>query len=94
VITRAFAVHERSTLAYPQLQAPAHFADLRRDIADIENKVAAARRFVNMTVSEYNATLGHFPASFTGRQSGRTTRRFFDLGVERVFVEDAPVVKL
>jgi LemA protein len=85
-----FAVVE----SYPQLQGSRHFTDLRQEISDIENKIAAARRFVNMTVSEYNASLGQFPASYISRQSGRAKRRFFDLGVERVFIEDAPVVKL
>jgi LemA protein len=79
--------------SYPDLQGSRHFTELRNEIADAENKIAASRRFMNMATAEYNASLGQFPTNLIARNSGHAKRRFFDLGVERVFVEDAPVVK-
>lgn len=77
----------------PQVQASSHFAELRRELADTEHKIAAARRFLNMTVAEYNAALERFPANAIGQTFGLYERRFFDLGLDRVFVEEAPSVK-
>jgi LemA protein len=79
--------------SYPAVQASSHFIELRRELADCENKIAAARRFFNMAVGEYNAALEQFPLNFIGQASGLHPRRFYDLGVERVFVEEAPAVK-
>ncbi len=79
--------------SYPEVKGSQHFSELRREIADTEHKIAAARRFLNMAVAEYNATLGQFPANVIGRSTGLTSRRFFDLGLDRVFVEEAPVVR-
>lgn len=79
--------------ANPSSQASSHFADLRGELVDVNNKIAAARRFFNLAVSEYNATLDQFPGNLIGRRFGLTTRRAFDLGIERVFLEDAPAVK-
>src|ERR1700729_2071818 len=41
--------------AYPDLKANTNFQQLQAQLTDIENKLAAARRFFNNTVSEYNA---------------------------------------
>jgi LemA protein len=78
----------------PTSQASSHFAELRSELVDVNNKIAAARRFFNLAVSEYNATLDQFPGNLIGRRFGLTSRRSFDLGIERVFFEDAPAVKL
>ncbi len=79
--------------SYPDLKASAHFAALRDEIGDIENKIAAARRFLNLAVAEYNTSLEQFPGNVVGPMFGASTRAGFDLGVERVFIEEAPVVK-
>lgn len=79
--------------AYPEVKASSHFSELRRDITDIEHKIAAARRFLNAAVSEYNASLGQFPNGIIARKSGFNERRFFNLGVERMFVEEVPAFK-
>lgn len=78
---------------YPDLQGSRHFSELRGEISDAENKIAAARRFQNMAVAEYNASLGQFPANLLARSAGHKPRNFYDLGLERVFVEEAPTVK-
>jgi len=78
----------------PQLQSSTHFQQLRMEIADAEHKIAASRRFFNAAVDEYNATLGQFPANVVASLAGNHRKRaFFDIGVERVLLDDAPVLK-
>lgn len=52
-----FAVAE----SYPDLKANQNFLQLQSELADIENKIAAARRFFNSTVQEYNTYIQIFP---------------------------------
>jgi len=47
---------------YPQLKADANFRQLQDQLTDLENKIAAARRFFNNSVAEYNAAIEQFPA--------------------------------
>ena len=89
-LVRLMAVAE----AYPQLQASPHFASLRDEIVDVENKLAGARRFLNLAVSEHNAALGQFPGSLLGSMFSIEPRKPFDLGLDRIFLEDAPLVKV
>jgi LemA protein len=56
---RLFAVAE----AYPDLKASANFAALQDELSDIENKIAASRRFLNAAVTEYNVSREQFPAN-------------------------------
>jgi LemA protein len=50
--------------AYPDLKASANFASLQAELSDIEHRIAAARRFHNAAVTEYNTTRDQFPANF------------------------------
>ena len=59
----------------------------------MNNKIAAARRFFNMAVNEFNASLDQFPANVIGRRFSLSAKRSYDLGLERPFVEDIPAVK-
>jgi LemA protein len=79
--------------SYPDIRADGHFRDLRSEIADSENKIACARRYHNATIAEYNATLRQFPANVVAAKLHLARRAHYDLGLERVFVEDAPVLK-
>ena len=54
---RLFAVAE----AYPDLKANTNYLELQRELSDIENKLAAARRFFNNAVGEFNAVRRQFP---------------------------------
>jgi LemA protein len=56
---RLFAVAEQ----YPDLKASAAFLQLQGEIGEVENKIAAARRFLNNAVREYNTTRAQFPAN-------------------------------
>lgn len=48
--------------AYPDLKANANFQALQGELADVEDKLAAARRALNAAVSRYNAGRESFPA--------------------------------
>lgn len=48
--------------AYPDLKASANFQELQRELADVEDKLAAARRALNAAVARYNTGVESFPA--------------------------------
>ena len=79
--------------AYPDLKANQNFLELQQQLSDIEGKIAAARRFYNGAVSEYNAGIQAFPAVLFAKSFGFGPEIFFDLGEERAQVAQAPSVK-
>ena len=85
---RLFAVSE----AYPDLKANTNFQQLSSELSDIENKLAAARRFFNNAVSEFNAVRRQFPTVlFAGMVGFGADKPFFDLGEgERGALNAAP----
>ncbi len=56
--------------SYPDLKANQNFLQLQTELSDIENKIAAARRFFNSATKEYNTTIQQFPANviFAGKK--------------------------
>jgi LemA protein len=89
-LRQLFALSE----AYPDLKANQNFQQLQAELADIENKIAAARRFFNNAVQEYNTGIQQFPAVLMAGALGFTQKEFFDVGVdERKVLEQAPQVK-
>ena len=88
-LRQLFALSE----AYPDLKANANFQQLQAELSDIENKIAAARRFFNNAVQEYNTGIQQMPAALFAGTFGFTRKEFFDLGATRTEVEAAPVVK-
>jgi LemA protein len=79
--------------AYPDLKANTNFQQLQTELADIENKLAAARRFFNNAVQEYNTGIQQFPAALFAGGLGFHEKPFFDVGPDRAVVEQAPQVK-
>jgi LemA protein len=79
--------------AYPDLKANASFQQLQAELTDIENKIAAARRFFNNAVQEYNTGIQRFPAALFATSLGFAPKEFFDLGDERKTVGETPAVK-
>src|ERR1700761_6258306 len=88
-LRQLFALSE----AYPDLKANANFQQLQSELSDIENKIAAARRFFNNAVQEYNTGIQRFPAALFAASFGFAPKDFFDLGDERKTVGEAPQVK-
>ncbi len=80
--------------AYPDLKANTNFLQLQAEISDIENKIAAARRFYNNAVAEYNTAQEQFPAVLLAKQFGFERRDFFEIAAsERSAVNTPPSVK-
>ncbi len=79
--------------AYPDLKANTNFQQLQTELSDIENKLAAARRFFNNAVQEYNTGIEQFPAALFAASFGFSRREFFDLGETRPQIEQTPQVK-
>src|SRR5215208_3656163 len=89
-LRQLFALSE----AYPDLKASQNFQQLQADLSDIENKLAAARRFFNNAVQEYNTGIEQFPAVLLAGPLGFSQKEFFDVGVEeRKVLDQAPQVK-
>jgi LemA protein len=88
-LRQLFALSE----AYPNLKANANFQQLQDELTDIENKLAAARRFFNNSVQEYNTGIQQFPAALFAAAFGFAPREFFDVGEERKTLDQAPQVK-
>jgi LemA protein len=87
---RLFALSE----AYPDLKANQNFLSLQGELSDIENKIAAARRFFNNAVGEYNTAIQSIPAVFFAGSLGFKASGFFELPEpERVAVQQVPGVK-
>lgn len=64
--------------AYPELKANENFLQLQDQLADIENKIAASRRFYNNAVQEYNTGIEQFPAVLIAGSFGFQSREFFE----------------
>lgn len=82
-----FAVSEN----YPDLKANTNFLQLQSEISDLENKLAAARRFFNATTKEYNTATQTFPSNIIANIFGFTQVEFFELDDEAV--KKAPKVQ-
>jgi LemA protein len=86
---RLFALSE----AYPDLKANTNFLSLQGELSTIETKIAAARRFFNNAVSEFNTAIQSIPAVFFAGAMGFTQRTFFELDeAERAATKNAPQV--
>jgi LemA protein len=64
---------------YPQLKANENFRQLQDELTDIENKIAAARRFLNNAVAEYNASIQQFPAMLFAGTFGFAPAQMFEI---------------
>lgn len=75
-LRQLFALSE----AYPDLKANQNFMQLQSELADLENKIAAARRFFNNAVNEYNTSTEQFPAVVIANSMGFKMREYFEVG--------------
>ena len=74
-LVNLFAVAEN----YPQLKADENFRKLQDELSDLENKIAAARRFFNNAVAEYNTAIQQFPAVLFSSALSFTAAQMFEL---------------
>lgn len=73
-----FAVAEN----YPDLKANQSFLQLQSELSDIENKIAAARRFYNSTVKDFNTQVETFPTNIVARLFWFKQNEFFKIQEE------------
>ena len=80
--------------AYPDLKANQNFLQLQNEISDIENKLAAVRRFFNSTTKELNNAVQTFPSNIFAGMFGFHKEPMFEVPqAERAIVEKAPEIK-
>ncbi len=84
-----FAVAE----SYPQLKANENFRQLQSELETLEDKIAAARRFFNNAVAEYNTAIQQFPAVLVAGPLGFHAADMFALDAgEKAAASQAPKV--
>jgi LemA protein len=88
-LRQLFALSE----SYPDLKASANFQQLQGELSDLENKIAASRRFFNNAVQEYNSGIQRFPAALFAGAFGFPQKDYFDLGADRQTDSATPQVK-
>lgn len=79
--------------AYPDLKANQNFLQLQEEISDVENKLAAVRRYFNSATRELNNAVQTFPSNLIAGMFGFHKEIMFDLGTDqRVSLEEAPKI--
>jgi len=74
-VGKLFAIAE----AYPELRAVESFVQLQTELAGTEDKVAAARRYYNSVVQQFNTKQQTVPTSFIAGVFGFSPREFYRL---------------
>ena len=92
-LTSALAGLKITLEAYPDLKANQNFLQLQEEISDIENKLAAVRRYFNSATKELNNAVQTFPSNLIAGMFGFHKEIMFDLGTEqRANLEQAPKI--
>ena len=79
--------------AYPDLKANQNFLQLQGEVADIENKLAATRRFFNSATKELNNAVETFPGNLFAGMFGFKREMMFEVAAsERAQYEKAPEI--
>jgi LemA protein len=93
-LSSALAGLKVSVEAYPDLKANQNFMQLQSELADIENKLAAVRRFFNSATKELNTGVQSFPAVLFANMFGFHQEPMLEVPEEeRAAVQKAPEVK-
>jgi len=82
-----------SVEAYPDLKASQNFMDLQGEISDVENKIAAARRFFNSATKELNVATELFPSNLIATLFNFKREAMFELGEQRAAAEQPPKIQ-
>ena len=83
-----------SVEAYPVLKANQKFLQLQGELSDIENKLAATRRFFNSATKELNNAVQTFPGNLLAGVFGFHKEPMFEVAPqERAAVEKAPEIQ-
>lgn len=82
-----------SVEAYPDLKASQNFMELQNEISDVENKIAAARRFFNSATKELNVATEMFPSNLIATIFNFKREPMFELGAQRAEAEQPPKIQ-
>ena len=92
-LTSALAGLKVSLEAYPDLKANQNFLQLQEEISDIENKLAATRRYFNTATRELNNKVQTFPSNILAGMFGFQKEPMFEVPKEeRASMEKAPEI--
>jgi LemA protein len=92
-LTQALQGLRVSVEAYPDLKANTNFLQLQEEISDIENKLAAARRYFNGATRELNSAVESFPANMIAKNFGFSRQPMYELSAEqRTTMEEPPQI--
>lgn len=81
--------------AYPDLKANQNFLQLQGELSDIENKLAATRRFFNATTREFNNAVQTFPGNLVAGVFGYHKEPMFEIPQEeRAIYDKAPEISI
>lgn len=93
-LTSALSGLKVAVEAYPELKANTNFMQLQSEIADMENKLAATRRFFNSATKELNTAVQTFPGNLVAGMFGFHTEPMFEIPREdREKLDKAPEIK-
>ncbi|MBQ8097315.1 MAG: LemA family protein [Prevotella sp.] len=93
-LSSALAGLKVSLEAYPDLKANQNFLQLQSEISDIENKLAATRRYFNTATRELNNKVQSFPSNLIAGMFGFQKEAMFEVPKEeRATIEKAPEIK-
>ncbi len=92
-LSSALAGLKVSLEAYPDLKANQNFLQLQGEISDIENKLAAVRRYFNTATRELNNKVETFPSNILAGMFGFHKEMMFEVPKEeRATMEKAPEI--
>lgn len=92
-LSNALAGLRVSLEAYPDLKANQNFLQLQGEIADVENKLAATRRFFNSTTKELNNAVQTFPSNLLAGIFGFHKEPMFEIPQQdRAALDKAPEI--
>ena len=91
-LSKALSGLRVSLEAYPDLKANQNFMQLQSEVADIENKLAATRRFFNSATKEYNNQVETFPSNIIAGMFGFHREIMFEVE-DRATYDKAPEIK-
>ena len=93
-LTSALAGLKVQVEAYPDLKANQNFMQLQGELADIENKLAAVRRYFNSATRELNTAVQTFPSNIFAGMFGFHKEAMYEIEAsQRAEVEKAPEIK-
>lgn len=94
VLTSALSGLKVSLEAYPELKANQNFLQLQGEVADLENKLAAVRRFFNSATKELNNAVQTFPSNIFANMFGFHKEPMFEVPQEdRAEMDKAPNIQ-